>query len=82
MQYSGTITSKGQITIPVEVRKRPGLRDGDRVDFLIENGTTIIRPARRSDHPFAPYRGALADKLPGTIDEIVREERRMRGHND
>jgi antitoxin PrlF len=28
------ITSKGQITIPVRVRRRLGLRSGDRVQFV------------------------------------------------
>ena len=31
-----TVTSKGQITIPAEVRRRLGLKPGDRVDFVPE----------------------------------------------
>jgi AbrB family looped-hinge helix DNA binding protein len=31
---TATVTSKGQITIPVEVRKELGLKAGDRVDFF------------------------------------------------
>ncbi len=37
MQTS-TLTSKGQVTIPAEVRRRPGLRAGDRVGFIVEKG--------------------------------------------
>lgn len=29
-----TVTSKGQITIPVEVRRALGLRSGSRLDFV------------------------------------------------
>lgn len=29
-----TVTSKGQITIPVEVRKRLGIEAGDRIEFI------------------------------------------------
>ena len=31
-----TLTSKGQVTIPVEVRRRLGLRPGDHVGFVLE----------------------------------------------
>ena len=36
---SAVVTSKGQITIPVEVRQRLGLETGHRVDFIeVGNG--------------------------------------------
>ncbi|HEY3973714.1 MAG TPA: AbrB/MazE/SpoVT family DNA-binding domain-containing protein [Candidatus Sulfotelmatobacter sp.] len=31
---SATITSKGQITIPVQVREKLGLEPGDRIEFV------------------------------------------------
>ncbi len=34
MMSLATVTSKGQITIPVEVRKRLGIEAGDRVEFI------------------------------------------------
>lgn len=42
---AATMTSKGQITIPVAVRKRLRLKAGSKVDF-VENkaGETVIRP--------------------------------------
>ena len=35
------ITSKGQITIPVAIRKNLGLKDGDKVLFM-EDGNRVI----------------------------------------
>jgi len=43
------ITSKGQITIPAEIRKRMNLEPHDKVVFtLLPNGTTVIRAKNRS----------------------------------
>jgi AbrB family looped-hinge helix DNA binding protein len=39
------MTSKGQITIPIEVRKALGLKPGVRIDFYeIEKGEYAFRP--------------------------------------
>jgi AbrB family looped-hinge helix DNA binding protein len=35
------VTSKGQVTIPVEMRKQLGIKEGDKVVF-INNGKSII----------------------------------------
>ena len=36
------ITSKGQITIPIEIRKKLGLKDGDKVLFLEEGNKVVM----------------------------------------
>jgi len=42
---TAAVTSKGQITIPIEVRRKLGLKPGDRVRFVEgENGEFILRP--------------------------------------
>jgi len=42
---TATMTSKGQITIPVKVRKALGLKPGVRIDFYeIEDGEYAFRP--------------------------------------
>ena len=81
MVYSGTLSSKGQITIPLEVRKRLGLHQGDKLEFVLEGNATTIRPSRRTENPFAQFRGALANELPGTVAEIVRRQRVLRGRD-
>lgn len=43
---ASTVTSKGQITIPLEVRQRLGLRPGSRVNFVpTEDGSYELVPA-------------------------------------
>ncbi len=39
------ITTRGQITIPVEIRKKLGVKDGDKVIFIEENGCIIMENA-------------------------------------
>jgi len=44
-----TVTSKGQVTIPAEIRKAMGLTAGERVVFTqLDDGTTVFRAKRRS----------------------------------
>jgi AbrB family looped-hinge helix DNA binding protein len=46
---TATVTSKGQITIPVEVRSELGVSAGDRVEFIeLGKGRYAIVPATRS----------------------------------
>ena len=39
----GTVSSRGQIAIPIDIRKEMGLRDGSRVLFLLEDDTQTIK---------------------------------------
>jgi antitoxin PrlF len=59
MNKSSTISSKGQITVPQEIRKRLGLEVGDRIEFVVEGDRTVIRPARLEANPFEKYIGIL-----------------------
>lgn len=47
---SATITSKGQVTIPVDVRNQLGLESGDRIEFSFneDTGRYEVYPATRS----------------------------------
>ena len=47
---SSTLTSKGQITLPAELRRRWGLKPGDRVDFTLQDDGRVVlrRWVRRS----------------------------------
>ena len=39
------VTSKGQVTIPVEMRRKLGVKDGDKVVFFVEGNRIIIANA-------------------------------------
>ncbi len=55
------ITSKGQVTIPIEIRERLGLLAGTEVEFEIDDGA--VRLTRIVD---APGRGrTIVDRLRG-----------------
>jgi len=69
MGNSSTISSKGQVTVPQEVRKRLGLEAGDRVEFVMEEGRTVIRLIRSEANPFEKYIG-IAGPFPGGDEGI------------
>ena len=69
---AATITSKGQITIPIQVRNALGVDAGDRIEFVeMEKGQFAIVPANRS---VRELRGMLRVKgrKPASIEEMNR----------
>ena len=70
-----TITSKGQVTIPKDVRERMNLKEGDMIAFVPMRDGTLIVPRNK---PAESIFGLLADyAIPGTsladYDNAVRE---------
>lgn len=64
------MSSQGQVTIPAGVRKRLGLRAGDRVEFAQQEGAIVLRPARNAkENPFAKYAGRFP-AFPGGVTEV------------
>ncbi len=41
-----TITSKGQTTIPSEVRKALGLKPNDKIAYIVDGDKVILRPIK------------------------------------
>jgi len=69
---AATLTSKGQITIPVQVRTALGVGAGDRIEFVeMEKGQFAIVPANRS---VRELKGMLRVKRnkPVSIEEMNR----------
>ena len=68
------MTSKGQVTIPKEVRDRLGLRPGDELEFVEEDGVYRIR-RHLDDEVFKKYRDYLKEYAGQESDDLVREMR-------
>ena len=67
---TSTITSKGQITLPKQIREHLHLAPGDRIDFVVEeDGEVVVRPARSR---LEQLRGMLRDRnrKPVTVDQM------------
>jgi AbrB family looped-hinge helix DNA binding protein len=41
-----TVTTKGQITIPMKIRKQYGIHPNDKIDFVIEGDKIILKPVK------------------------------------
>jgi AbrB family looped-hinge helix DNA binding protein len=68
------ITSKGQVTIPLEIRKKMGLLPDTEVEFKIEENTVCLRKtkgiqSRRSRNLINRLRGKGTVNM--TTDEIM-----------
>jgi AbrB family looped-hinge helix DNA binding protein len=72
MDGEARLTSKGQMTIPKEIRDRLGMRPGDRIRFtLLPDGRVIMRTKRRRllDLAGSLY---LKGRKPVSIDDLSR----------
>ncbi len=67
-----TLTSKGQVTIPKEIRDRLQLKSGDGLLFLVDReGNVLMRP--EGEHPLGRLQGLLKHLAPAraaTIEEM------------
>jgi len=86
MLFTGRVTSKGQVTIPLDVRRHLNIRQGDRLQFdLIASGPSLRTATLSVKHepaPFSKWRGALKGVFPGGTKEINAWIREMRGSFD
>ena len=78
MQKRARITSKGQITIPREVRRTLGVRAGDTLVFEGDRKGVRVRPVRLEGR-FEKYRGIGNAGIPSGRKGILRWVRELRG---
>ncbi len=74
---TATVTSKGQITIPLDVRQRLGIDVGDRIEFVeLAEGEFAIKPVVQD---VRSLKGMLRKPPTPVSTESMREAIRQRG---
>jgi AbrB family looped-hinge helix DNA binding protein len=70
------VTSKGQVTIPKDIRESLGIKVGDEVDFIENERGVVTMRKKLPPREFHKWIGFLADAFEGkTTDEIMEELR-------
>lgn len=67
------VTSKGQVTIPIEIRQKAGLLPDTEVEFVVRGSTVIVKKAektlRRGRRVLTAMRGKATKRF--STDEIM-----------
>lgn len=69
-EYTTLVTRKGQITIPVEIRRSLGIGEGDRVALVLDGDEVRLAP---SAGVVARTAGILKTGAPPLSAEVLRE---------
>ncbi len=69
MTYQSRLSSKGQVTIPVEVRERLSLEPGDLVVYEVEGDRAVLRRAEPVDLAFHAALGATLEEWTSPEDD-------------
>lgn len=77
------ITSKGQITIPIDIRRRLGVKEGDKVLFVEEQGkifmmNSSMEALRNAQTAFAGEADRLGLKDEQDVVDLIADLRRER----
>ncbi len=77
-QLSGTVTSKGQLVIPAELRRKSGIKEGTKVHFLEDElGRIVLQPVTEE------FIDRITGRLSGaSMPETLLKDRRLEGERD
>ena len=83
MELKAKVTSKGQLTIPKEVRRALGIREGDSLLFEVDEDDEQVRVrVERKPVSFADYEGAWREGKGMSLAEVDEYMRELRGYDD
>lgn len=74
------VTSKGQVTIPIEIRKKLGIKNGDKVLFMEESGRVYMMNSsmdalREAQQAFSGEAERVGLKNDDDVIEMIKELR-------
>lgn len=69
--HTATVTSKGQITIPLAVRRALGLHAGTQLDFAVEGDYLKVVPLRQV---LPSLKGRFAGRASGPVSVAMMDE--------
>lgn len=77
------VTSKGQVTIPVEIRKKLGIKNGDKVLFIEDAGriymmNSSMEALRKAQIAFKGEAERLGLKNDDDVMEMIKAERAVK----
>lgn len=83
---TSTLTSKGQVTVPKAIRDRLGLREGEILEFSVDDdGRIVVWPRGRQDgicgllRDFAPQPAISVEEMAEAVRTRVTERRSRSG---
>ena len=77
MQINAKITSKGQVTVPLKIRKALGVKEGDQLVFEQNGAEVVIRPLKRLSK-LEKYRGIGTPGIGLGLEAVIRSVRELR----
>ncbi len=74
----GTMSSRGQIAIPVTIRKELGLEEGAKVLFFLEEDTLLVKKVSPQtwEHLTQPLRGQKKKIPESKVTELIHRMRK------
>lgn len=72
-------SSKGQIVIPVEIRKKLGIKPGQKVNLTLVDGKAVITPL--PEDPIKALRGSLKG-VPSMTKALLEDRKREIEHEE
>lgn len=81
MPLDTKITSKGQITLPVKIRRELGLGAGDHLRVERDGDTVRLLPMRKAN-VFEEFRGIGTPGIGPGLKAVLQYVRDLRGHDD
>lgn len=76
------VTSKGQVVVPARIRRKFGIKEGTRLNFLLEeDGRILVQPVTREF--IRSFRGVLKPKPgePSALDQLYADRAAERKHD-